>query len=114
MKYLIVLSAILLASCSPKIPAERIVTQIEYVTPDIAIQTRPRPVTLNGINFEVVTAENLDAFITKISASEQGVAFIAMSTDEYKKLTLNVAELRRYINQQTQIIVFYEKSITAY
>jgi len=31
---------------------------------------------------------------------------------DYENLALNVAELRRYINQQTEIIVYYEKAVT--
>jgi len=31
---------------------------------------------------------------------------------DYENLALNVAELKRYINQQTQIIVYYEKAVT--
>jgi hypothetical protein len=31
---------------------------------------------------------------------------------DYENLALNVAELRRYINQQTNIIVYYEDAVT--
>jgi hypothetical protein len=30
---------------------------------------------------------------------------------DYENLALNVAELRRYINQQTEIIVYYEEAV---
>jgi len=32
---------------------------------------------------------------------------------DYENLALNVAELRRYIEQQKQIIVYYENAVTA-
>jgi hypothetical protein len=31
---------------------------------------------------------------------------------DYENLALNIAELRRYMNQQTQIIVYYEDAVT--
>jgi len=31
---------------------------------------------------------------------------------DYENLALNIAELRRFIEQQTQIIVYYEKAVT--
>tara|TARA_B100001093_G_scaffold479321_1_gene508223 strand:- start:220 stop:363 length:144 start_codon:yes stop_codon:yes gene_type:complete len=31
---------------------------------------------------------------------------------DYENLALNIADLRRYINQQTEIIVYYEKAVT--
>jgi len=31
---------------------------------------------------------------------------------DYENLALNIADLRRYINQQTKIIVYYEKAVT--
>lgn len=31
---------------------------------------------------------------------------------DYENLALNIADLRRYINQQTQIIVYYEDAVT--
>jgi len=30
---------------------------------------------------------------------------------DYENLALNIAELRRYINQQTNIIVYYEEAV---
>jgi len=31
---------------------------------------------------------------------------------DYETLALNIADLRRYINQQTEIIIYYEKAVT--
>jgi hypothetical protein len=31
---------------------------------------------------------------------------------DYENLALNIAELRRYINQQKNIIIYYEKAVT--
>tara|TARA_B100000900_G_scaffold415740_2_gene446936 strand:+ start:1914 stop:2036 length:123 start_codon:yes stop_codon:yes gene_type:complete len=31
---------------------------------------------------------------------------------DYENLALNISELKRYINQQDEIIVYYEKAVT--
>tara|TARA_Y100000356_G_C11091906_1_gene199701 strand:+ start:463 stop:603 length:141 start_codon:yes stop_codon:yes gene_type:complete len=40
------------------------------------------------------------------------VAFVALSMKDYENLAMNIADLRRYINQQGEIIVYYEKAVT--
>jgi hypothetical protein len=40
------------------------------------------------------------------------VAFVALSIKDYENLALNIAEIRRYLNQQTQVIIYYEKAVT--
>ena len=35
-----------------------------------------------------------------------------ISVKDYENLALNFAELRRYIEQQKQIIVYYEQAVT--
>ena len=43
---------------------------------------------------------------------ESGInVFFAVSVPDYENMSLNVAELRRYINQQKALIVYYEESI---
>jgi hypothetical protein len=39
------------------------------------------------------------------------VAFVVISMQDYENLALNIAELRRYINQQIEIIVYYEDAV---
>jgi len=30
---------------------------------------------------------------------------------DYENLALNISEIRRYINQQTQVIIYYEEAV---
>ena len=74
--------------------------------------SRPKPVQLNDTRVFVVTEENFNAFVEEFKSIYGEVAFVALSMRDYENLALNVAELRRYINQQTEIIVYYEKAVT--
>ena len=48
-----------------------------------------------------------------LSSKEQNgdLAFVALSIDTYENLAINISELRRFINQQKEIIVYYEKAM---
>ena len=37
--------------------------------------------------------------------------FYVISVRDYETLSLNMAEIKRYIEQQKQIIIYYEKAI---
>ena len=36
------------------------------------------------------------------------LAYVVLSMKDYENLAINIADLRRYIEQQTEIIVYYE------
>ena len=74
--------------------------------------SRPKPLSLTDTRIFVVTEDNFDAFIEEFKEVYGEVAYVALSMRDYENLALNVAELKRYINQQTQIIVYYEKAVT--
>jgi len=43
---------------------------------------------------------------------EHGVlAYVVLSMQDYENLALNVADLRRYLDQQTESIVYYENAL---
>ena len=73
--------------------------------------SRPKPVQLNDVRVYVVNERELDKFLSEFKNSYGEVAFVALSMKDYENLALNIAELRRYINQQTQIIVYYEDAV---
>lgn len=85
-------------------------TQVQKVT--VPIVARPKPINLTDTQVYVVNKENLEAFIAEFTEQNGELAFVALSIDTYENLALNVSELRRFINQQNEIIVYYEKAIT--
>lgn len=73
---------------------------------------RPKPVQLTDVKVYVVTKDNLDDFLKEFEEIHGDVAFVALSMRDYENLALNIAELRRYLNQQNQVIIYYEKAVT--
>ena len=87
-------------------------TPTEY---QIAIPAAPAAVSLNNINFKVVTKSTVNQFIKDQIAAQgsQEPVFIVMNSNGYQALRLNIAELQRYIVQQQQIIIYFKKEIAA-
>jgi hypothetical protein len=94
-------------------PEDRVVMQNQLVERKIPLQANPKPVTLGDPTFYVVTAENFDEFLERYVKEEgEPWVFYAMSVRSYETLALNVAETRRYLEQQKQIIIYYESAIS--
>lgn len=85
------------------------VTQIEY--PEIQIQPQPAPIELSNVQWYVVTEANLQEFLEKFQDENGALVFIATTVPGYENLSINLQELRRYVLQQKQIILYYEKAV---
>ena len=77
----------------------------------VPIQARPKQVQLNDVKIWVVSKENYDEFVKEYAKKNGSDSYIAISIKDYENLSLNFAELRRYIEQQKQIIIYYEEAI---
>ena len=66
---------------------------------------------LHRVKFYAVTPENMEEFLVRFEEESGTTVFFAMSVPDYENMSMNVAELRRYINQQKALIVYYEESI---
>jgi len=63
------------------------------------------------VDWYVVTERNMDEFLEKFEKDNGDIVFMAISVRGYENISLNLADLRRYILQQKEIIVYYEDSV---
>jgi len=70
---------------------------------------QPQPVRMLPVNWQVITSENLNTFVQQLQQSQnnQNQVFVAIQMTDYENLVLNLADLRRYIEQQQAVIVYY-------
>lgn len=73
---------------------------------------RPKPINLTDTRIYVVNQDNLEEFLEEFEGVNGNRAFVALSIKDYENLSLNISELRRYINQQGEIILYYEEAVT--
>lgn len=97
------------AACSQNEP--QVVTVPTVVENKIPVQARPRPVSMRDVEFFVVTEDNYEQFVERFVEENGRLVFIAISVDDYENLALNLADLRRFIEQQREVIVFYENAV---
>lgn len=113
MIFLIVLALLSLTACqtASKDPIE--VTTV-VVQKSIPIKKKPRKPQLRTVDeLYVVNEDNLDEFISNFKNKHGKLEFVALTSSGYQKIQLNLIELKRYITQQDNVIVYYEDSIKA-
>lgn len=114
--FLVILPLTLLISgCGSllKTPEPVVVTVPTIVRNEIPLVAHPKAVTLTGTKVYVVTAENYDKFVQEFKVKNGELVYVAMSVKDYENSSNNIAELRRYLNQQKEVITYYEDAIKA-
>jgi len=109
----LILPTLLLSSgCSYfKNPLKTIEIKTVEVERVIPTQNRPKPMSMNDIYFYVVTEENFEEFKTKFVKENGDLVGYVLSVRDYETLALNMAEIKRYIQQQKELIIYYEKAV---
>ena len=107
----LILLCLLLSSCSTWPKLTRLEVKTVEVDRVIPTQTRPQPINLHDISWFVVTDQNFESFKARYTKQNGAFLFYAISVRDYETLALNMAEIKRYIDQQQQIIIYYEKAV---
>ena len=108
----LLLLTLLLSSCGYiRKPEKEIVVKTIEVQKIIPIQPQPKPVDMIDVKFYVVTEENYEEFKEKFMKTNNDYVFYAVSVHDYENLAFNMAELYRYITQQKEIMIYYEKAV---
>ena len=93
-------------------PEKEIVTVTKLIERNIPTVPSPKPVQMNAVKIYVVSpSENFEEFKKEFEAKNGADSYIAISVKDYENLAKNFAELRRYIEQQKQIILYYEEAV---
>ena len=66
---------------------------------------------MNDIYFYVVTEDNFEEFKEKFVKENGDLVGYVLSVRDYETLALNMAEIKRYIQQQKELIIYYEKAV---
>ena len=108
----LLLLTLLLSSCGYiRKPEKEIIVKTVEVQKIIPIQPQPKPVDMIDVKFYVVTEENYEEFKEKFMKTNNDYVFYVVSVHDYENLAFNMAELYRYITQQKEIMIYYEKAV---
>ena len=103
-------STLLLSSCSWT-PEKEIVTVEKVITPTIAIAQKPKSIKMLDAKVIVITEKNLPEVIKKVKAGMGEFVIYGLDPQSFKNLAINFEQIKRYIEQQNQIIFYYEEAV---
>ena len=78
----------------------------------IAQPMLPRGIDLKEPYWYVVSEKNIDEFLDRLKKEEGRIVFVAMSIPDYELMSYNMQELKRYINELKEVVVYYRKVTT--
>lgn len=84
--------------------------QIE--APAIRIVPRPDPVELKNADLVVVTESNIDEVIQRVKTEQGDFVLYAMTAQSFESLALNFEQIKKFIEEQNAIILYYEEAVT--
>ena len=101
--------ALFLSACSS---VEKLKVFSEPVENKIIAPSDPRPLLLDKLHFDVINKDTLQKFLKELQKEQNTEEFVfyAITPKTYELLALNMQEIKRFILQQKDIIIFYKKA----
>lgn len=103
MKKVALLTVFLVGCTTMEVTPKGVCDPIPIIDPPM-----PPPIVLNAPEFYVVSNENREAFDMRIQRDSNGV-FYAITPSGYTILAENMQELRRYIRELQQVVIYYRE-----
>jgi len=79
--------------------------------PQIRIVSRPSPIKMKNSDIIVVTESNLEEVINRVKNTQGEFVLYAMTAQSFESLALNFEQIKKFIETQNQIILYYEKAV---
>jgi hypothetical protein len=103
---------IMACSCS-LIPSKQVEIITKPIERNIVQPILPRAVDLKDPYWYVVSEKNIDEFLERVEKEEGAVVFFAMSVQDYELMAYNMQELKRYIKELKEVVVYYRTVTTS-
>ena len=100
------------SSCS-LIPSKKVEVITKPIERQIVQPILPREIDLKEPYWYVVSEKNIDEFIERVEKEHGQLVFLAMSVPDYELMAYNMQELKRYINELKEVVVYYRKVTTS-
>ena len=91
------------------IPSKQIEVTAKPIERRIVQPVMPREIDLKEPMWIVVTPDNWEDQLAKIEEQEGELVFLAMTIPDYEVMAYNMQELKRYINELKEVVVYYRK-----
>lgn len=105
------MTLMMVSNCS-LIPTKQIEISAKPIERTIIQPVLPREIDLKEPYWYVVSEKNLDEFLARVEKDQGQVVFFAMSVPDYELMAYNMQELKRYINELKEVVVYYRTVTT--
>ena len=78
----------------------------------IAQPVLPRELDLKEPYWYVVSEKNIDEFMARVEKDQGQLVFFAMSVPDYELMAYNMQEIKRYIKDLKEVVVYYRRVTT--
>ncbi len=72
----------------------------------------PREIDLREVKWLTITPENFEEQFAIIEEQEGELVFLAMTIPDYEVMAYNMQEIKRYITELKDVVVYYRKVTT--
>jgi hypothetical protein len=98
-------------SCS-LLPTKNIEVQTKSIDRKIIQPVMPREIDLREVKWLTITPENFEEQFAIIEEQEGELVFLAMTIPDYELMAYNMQEIKRYITELKDVVVYYRTVTT--
>jgi len=109
----VALLMVLIMACSCSLlPTREIQVTAKPLEKKIVQPIMPREIDLKQPGWIVVTPDNWEEQLARIEDQEGELVFLAMTIPDYEVMAYNMQEIKRYITELKDVVVYYRKVTT--
>ena len=105
---LILMVLMMACSCS-LLPTREIQVSAKPIDRQIVQPIMPREIDLKQVRWLTITPENFEEQFALIEDQEGELVFLAMTVPDYETMAYNMQEIKRYITELKDVVVYYRK-----
>ena len=105
------MTSMMVSNCS-LLPTKEIEVVAKPIERKIVHPIMPREIDLRQVQWLTITPENYEEQFAIIEAQEGELVFLAMTIPDYETMAYNMQELKRYITELKDVVVYYRKVTT--
>ena len=109
---LLLMTSMMVSNCS-LLPTKQIEVSAKPIERTIVQPIMPREIDLREVRWLTITPENYEEQFAIIEAQEGELVFLAMTIPDYETMAYNMQELKRYITELKDVVVYYREVTTA-
>ena len=111
-KLAVLLTVLMMGSSCSLLPTNPIQISSKPIERKIVQPIMPREIDLKQPQWIAITPDNWEEQLARIEQQEGELVFLAMTIPDYEIMAYNMQEIKRYITELKDVVVYYRKVTT--